>query len=124
MKNIPKQIETDCAHLEFYENFVVASIKDNVVFDEAHLNCLINLGIEQYKGEKFAYISHRKNSYNVNPMIYLRLKDIEGLSGIAVVSERVAALNNAHFEKHFSPIPYQLFLNLETAKKWVNDIIY
>lgn len=123
MKNFLKQVEIDCAHLEFYDTYVVASIKDDIVFEVAHMDCLLKIGEAQYKGKKYAYISHRKNNYNVNPMVYLKLKEIQSISGIAIVSERVAALNNAHFEKHFSPIPYELFLNLETAKVWVNDII-
>lgn len=50
---------------------------------------------------------------------HLKIKEeAKNLCGIAIVSERKAALNMAAFEKKFAKVPFKLFLELEDAKGW------
>jgi len=71
-----------------------------------------------FKDTGFVYISQRVHNYNVNPTIYLKLKEAKNLCGIAIVSQKTSALNMAAFEKNFARVPFEVFLELKDAKKW------
>ncbi|WP_037314737.1 hypothetical protein [Salegentibacter sp. Hel_I_6] len=118
-----KKIELIDISLEFYEGMVISEVKDDVVFEIQHVEQILRICNEVYEGADFVYISNRKNNYNVNPTIYFELKDVKSLLGIAIVSERFEALKVANFEKQFSPVPFDIFSNLEEARAWAKTFL-
>ncbi len=118
MVSIRKKVELDFTSLHFFDNYVISTVKKDVLLDKERVETLRKLCYEFYGLRKFAYIANRKNDYNVNPIIYLNLLKRNTLVGIAVVSGNIARLKTANFEKQFSPVPFDLFQNLEEAKAW------
>ena len=110
-------------NLEFYEGMVISEVKDDVVIDLSHVEEILRICNEVYEGADFVYISKRKNDYNVNPTIYFELKEVKSLAGIAIVSERFEALKVANFEKQFSPVPFNIFSNMEEARAWAKTLL-
>jgi hypothetical protein len=56
---------------------------------------LLEVANEYFKNQAFVYITHRINSYSVDPQIYLETAKIENLKGFAVVSNVYKAKSNA-----------------------------
>ncbi|MFD1096078.1 hypothetical protein [Salegentibacter chungangensis] len=123
MFKVEKILELDYASLRFYPDFVVSEIKPDIIFDLYYLKDLVEICNDYFKDRPFVYISHRKNSYTVNPMIYLNIKHNKGLQGIAFVSKSGSSLITANFEGNFSPVPYDFFNSLDEAKVWANKLI-
>lgn len=123
MGKILKNIELDYTRLEFHKNYVISRVKENVIFDNTHLVEVRQICLDFFGENKFVYISLRNFSYSVNPIVYIQLKTVSKLAGIAVVSSDNSALHTANFERNFSPVPYDIFESLEEAVSWANSTI-
>lgn len=109
--------------LEFYEHFVVSSMFENEILNQKRVDGVTLICLEFFKGENFVYIAHRKADYNVDPTIYIHLTNLNLLKGIAVVSTIPPAVSMAKFEKKFSPVPFEIFAELEDAMEWATELI-
>lgn len=117
-----KKLELSFTHLEFLENMVISTVKEDVVFEESHAIQLGEVCNAHFEGEGFVYIANRRNNYNVNPMIYIDLLKIRNLKGIAIVSNNFERLKTANFERKFSPVPFELFENQKEAIAWASAV--
>jgi len=118
-----KTIKLKDVTLRFYDGFVVSEIKEDAIFDGPKVDEVLEVCNRTFEEETFVYISERKNNYNVNPVIYFELKNVNTLAGIAIVSDRFEALKVANFEKQFSPVPFDIFSNMEEAQAWAKTLL-
>lgn len=123
MGKISETKELSFTTLEFYENYVVSELKEGEVLEQKQLNRLVKTCTGFFKGKKFIYISRRINNYNVNPVIYLNLKEVKSLAGIAIVCREKNCFSTASFEKKFSKIPFEVFLDFKDAIKWAEELL-
>ena len=108
--------------LSFYDKYVIAKINEGVHLDHQHNEALIEV-IEDYYNKPFVYITHRVNSYSVDPNVYPRATRVNYLKGFAVVSEKYQAKINAQIEQMFFGKPFEIFTELDDAIKWAKDLI-
>lgn len=123
MEEILRTIELEFTILEFHENYVISRIREGVVFSKKQVQDLLEVCADFYKRKKFVYISKRVNNYNVDPTIYLHLKNVKNLAGIAIVSTKTSAIKMANFEQSFSKVPFAVFMDMEDATDWVKEIL-
>ena len=123
MKRILSSLELEYTTLEFYSFFVVSRVREGAVLRKEQIDNLVEVCLEFYAGNPFAYISKRVNNYNVDPTIYYSLLKVHNLKGIAVVSDRVASLNMARFEKQFSKVPFEIFNDFPEAIAWAEKLV-
>ncbi|MCB0465021.1 MAG: hypothetical protein KDC78_04995 [Aequorivita sp.] len=115
-------------HFEFgeirvFENFVVVVMKEGITVKPEYNDDLEDISKKYYKGKKFGYITYRKNSYAVNPLVYLKTSEIENLAAFAVVSANGLKASNLEIEKRFLKKPLKHFTNMDEAKNWVNELV-
>ncbi|HEA30010.1 MAG TPA: hypothetical protein ENH91_08465, partial [Leeuwenhoekiella sp.] len=67
-----KVIVLDFAKIEFFENYVVTHVNEDIVLDMGHFEVYKELFTTYYENRPYVYISNRANSYNVNPMAYIQ----------------------------------------------------
>lgn len=118
-----KTLKLDFTYLEFFEDFVVSTLSENTIFNQKCVDELIATCLDHYGERDFVYISQRQADYNVDPTIYFNLTEVKPLKGIAIVSENPAAIKMADFEKKFSPVPYEIFFEMEDAMEWANELV-
>lgn len=125
MSKIIRTIELEFTILEFHEDLVVSTIKEGVVLSKKQVFDLVDACSGHYEdeGKNFVYISKRVNHYNVDPTVYLNLEKVKNLAGIAIVSSLTSSLNMAHFEKSFSKLPFEIFMELDDAINWAQKIL-
>lgn len=123
MTPILRTIELEFTILEFHKDFVVSRVRENVVLSKKQVFDLVDACSGNYERKNFVYISKRIYNYNVDPTVYLNLETVKNLAGIAIVSDKTSALNMALFEKTFSKIPFEIFLELEDAINWTHKIL-
>ncbi|APY07322.1 hypothetical protein BWZ20_02965 [Winogradskyella sp. J14-2] len=108
--------------LSFYDEYVIAKINEGVHLDHDHNEVLIKV-IEDHYSKPFVYITHRENSYSVDPNVYPRATKVEYLKGFAVVSNKYQAKINAQIEKMFFGKPFEIFANINDAVNWAKELI-
>ncbi|SDS64513.1 hypothetical protein SAMN04487764_2700 [Gillisia sp. Hel1_33_143] len=119
-----KTLELEFTTLEFYSNYVISRVHEEIVFSKQHIQELVEICSEAFKDTKFAYISKRDHVYNVDPNVYRELEIVrKNLMAVAIVSDRVSTLNIAHFEKTFAKVNFEIFISLEDAIDWATGIL-
>jgi len=108
--------------LYLYNDLIIGEINEGVHITAETLISFFEFFHENYK-IPFGYISHRKNSYSIDPQVYKMLPENNLLKGIAVVSDEKFSSLNAHVEKSFYNGRYELFTTINNAVNWLDKII-
>ena len=115
-------IELDFGSVSIHENFMVAKMNEGILFDISKNEILLEIGTEVFHGKPYAYISHRVNSYAVDPMVYKQSAKFQNLKVIAVVSDNDTPRTLAStVEKEFyvDANSFEVFAELPDATSWV-----
>lgn len=91
--------------------------------DNEKLNQLTRVTHDFYGDKRYVYISERMNNYNVDPMVYPQLVQEENLTGIAIVCSSPSAVSGANFERRFSKVPFEVFMDFEDAREWALELL-
>ncbi len=109
--------------LEIHDNYVKAIMDEGVTVSPKHNKSLVEISESYFANRKFGYITHRINSYSVDPRVYLKTSKIPNLVAFAIVSNNPVNLSNAQVEKLFLDKPFKTFKNLDKAIKWVKEVV-
>ncbi len=108
--------------LEIYDSYVKAIMFEGITVKPEHNTVLQNIAEKYYFNKKFGYITHRLNSYSVDPRVYVETSKIPNLVAFAVVSQDPVNLSNTEVEKLFLKKPFRAFKKMEAAIAWINEI--
>ncbi|MCA0133223.1 hypothetical protein [Winogradskyella alexanderae] len=118
-----ESLTLDFCNVSIYDNYMVVVINEGVTVLLKHNNILAELAKDYFENKPFVYITHRLNSYSVDPNIYIETSKIDNLRGFAVVSKDYKARSNAEVEKMFLSKPFGIFSELEEAYEWANKMV-
>lgn len=121
-----KEIKLEFGSVYTHGNILIAKLDEGILFDVESNQKLLDLGSEIFQGKNYGYISHRVNSYAVDPMVYLESANTQNLKAIAVVSENEMTRRNAEVvEKKFYKDSncFEVFQTLEEAFAWIKTRI-
>lgn len=115
-------LKYDFCTIHIYDSYMVVEINEGEHLTVEHNQVLINIADTYYKNKHFVYLTNRKNSYSVDPAIYLETSKIENLKGFAVISKDFKKKSTAEIEKLFFNKPFEIFDTLEEGISWANSI--
>ena len=120
-----KKLELDFGNIYVYDKILVSELREGVLLDVESNRRILSIGVETFNQEPFGYISHRVNSYAVDPMVYRESAEHSHLKAIAVVSQKEMARKSALLEQQFytNKNSFQIFIELEEAKAWIRSIL-
>ena len=116
-------LKFDFCEMHIYDNYVVVNINEGLIVEAKHNTILQNVVDAYFKNKPFAYITHRINSYSVDPATYIETSKITNLKAFAVVSKDYKAKSNVEVEKLFLSKPFETFDNLNDAISWAESIL-
>nr|WP_321223159.1 hypothetical protein [uncultured Psychroserpens sp.] len=117
------KLTLDFCDVHIYENYMVVTIKTGVNITITHNKVLTNIANTYFSNKQFVYITHRVNSYSVDPAVYKEVAKVKNLSGFCVVSQNYMAKSTAQIEKLFLDKPFEIFDMLPEAITWANSIL-
>ena len=118
-----KALMLEFCNVKIYDNYMVVVMNEGVHITPKHNIILVEIVETYYKNKPFVYITHRKNAYSVDPAVYFETSKIKNLVGFAIVAEIAVSKGNALIEKLFSEQPFEIFYDMNDAKKWAEHII-
>lgn len=124
-RNIITTIETDIGRFDYYSNMVVAEVKEgaHVGTDEAIEPLQAGAQVFGY-GVNFVYISHRLNSYSIDPTGYYEAASMfPNFKALAIVATNRRRRMLANLERLFMKRPIYVFSNLEDAFQWAEEYL-
>lgn len=115
-------LELDFGKVWFKNNILIAELNEGILFDVENNRQLLEIGKQTFHDSPYGYISHRVNSYAVNPMVYLESANTANLKAIAVVTKSLVCKNNAVLEKQFyrESNSFEIFSTLDEALEWMS----
>lgn len=123
---LSKEIKLEFGSVYIHQNILIAELHEGILFDLDSNQKLLDLAADIFKGASYGYISHRVNSYAVDPMVYIKSANTHNLKAIAVVSENEMSRRNAEeVEKKFykGSNSFEVFSSLEEAIAWISTKI-
>ncbi|MEH6535580.1 MAG: hypothetical protein V7719_04260 [Psychroserpens sp.] len=112
------KITLDFCEIHIYENYMVVTVNTGVNITPVHNEVLTRVADTYFKNKPFVYITHRINSYSVDPTVYKETSKISNLVGFCVVSKNYMAKSAAQIEKLFLSKPFEIFDTLTDAIAW------
>ncbi len=115
-------LKYDFCTVYIYDTYLVVEINEGFHLLSSHNQILVNLADTYYRNKNFVYITHRINSYSVDPVIYTQTSKIKNLIGFAVVGKVPLSAANAEIERLFLQKPFEIFDKLSDAIDWAKSI--
>ncbi|WP_223034561.1 hypothetical protein [Hanstruepera marina] len=105
-----------------YDNYVIAVMNEGITVTPDLNDVLEDISELYFLNKNFVYITHRINSYAVDPNIYFRTSKIKNLVGFAVVSGKKIVIDNTALESIFLNKPFKSFTSIDGAISWANTL--
>lgn len=124
-RTLIKKYILDVGDFYFYENYMVAEVKEGIAFSFENAAEMLKVAKMHYSNTTpFVYISNRTNSYSFNPTSHFKTAPMfPNLKGFASVTYDPINNEIAEMEQSFLNKPSRNFYNLEDAINWVEEMI-
>ena len=109
--------------IQVNKNHMVVIVDEGETIDMPKSLQLIEIAKSIFSNQPFVYVTHRINSYAVDPKVYGPTSKIENLAGFCVVSANFMAKSTAEIESLFVKKPFAIFDTIEEAENWVKNLI-
>ena len=117
-----KTLKYPFGKVTIYDNYLISIMNEGITVTPNLNTVLVNIADTYYKNKNFVYITHRINSYAVNPHVYFKTSQIPNLMGFAVVSGKRIVIDNTDLESVFLSKPFKSFTKMEDAIDWANSL--
>ncbi len=103
-------------------NILISELNEGILLDVESNRRLLQIGLEEFGGKPYGYISNRVYSYAVDPLVYKESADYPALIAIAVVTEREIGRKSAQVERSFyyDKNSFEIFSSLDKAVAWMS----
>ena len=118
-----RKIDLGIGVLEFFENHVLGYVNLGVNFDQKERQLFLEACLVHFDDKPFGYVSVRKHSYSINPLIYSELNTVPSLKAFAIVSFSNICTGNAEIEERFYKKPFAIFKSTDEAQEWISTTV-
>lgn len=116
---VVKEYSLDIGTVQVYDNYMVASFDEGATVTLERAYQIIGISEIHFRDKKFGYISLRKNSYAIDPIIYTYIRGLENLKAFAIVSKKEIDMHNFKIEKMFYKKNMEFFIEYDNAVAWI-----
>lgn len=116
---IIREYQLDFGTIKVYEDYMVSNFKEGTTVTLERAFQLIGISEIHFRGRNFGYISHRANSYAIDPTVYTYLRGLDNLKAFAIVSRKEIDMHNFGIEKLFYKKQMEFFIEYQNALNWV-----
>ncbi|GER60482.1 hypothetical protein [Patiriisocius marinus] len=109
--------------VSIFENYIIVVMNEGIIVEPKYNDDLIEMRDTYFYDRPFGYISHRKNSYSVDPKIYFETSKIFNLVAFAIVSVNEINIDNSNLEQKFLKQPIKKFTSLPEAVEWIESLV-
>ena len=116
---VVKEYQLDIGLIQVFDNYMVATFEEGATITLERAYQIIGSSEIHFRQKEFGYISLRKNSYAVDPIIYTYIRGLENLKAFAIVSKKEIDMHNFKIEKLFYKRNMEFFIEYENAVAWI-----
>lgn len=116
---IVREYLLDVGKIQVFDNYMVSIFDEGATLTLERAYQIIGISEIHFRDRNFGFISHRINSYAIDPTVYTYLRQLDNLKAFAVVSNKEVDMHNFHIEKLFYKKPMKFFVDYINGLEWV-----
>ena len=116
---IVREYLLDVGKIQVFDNYMVSIFEEGATLTLERAYQIIGISEIHFRDRNFGFISHRINSYAIDPTVYTYLRQLDNLKAYAVVSTKEVDMHNFHIEKLFYKKPMKFFVDYQNGLDWV-----
>ena len=116
---VVREYHLDIGKVQVFDKYMVGIFNEGATVTLERAYQIIGIAEIHFKDRNFGFISLRKNSYALDPIIYTYVRQIENLKAFAIVSVKEVDMHNFKIEKMFFKKPMKFFIDYNNAVTWV-----
>lgn len=116
---IVREYLLDVGKIQVFDNYMVSIFEEGATLTLERAYQIIGISEIHFRDGNFGFISHRVNSYAIDPTVYTYLRQLDNLKAYAVVSTKEVDMHNFHIEKLFYKKPMKFFVDYQNGLEWV-----
>ena len=116
---VVREYHLDIGKVQVFDKYMVGIFNEGATVTLERAYQIIGIAEIHFKNRNFGFISLRKNSYALDPIIYTYVRQIENLKAFAIVSVKQMDMHNFKIEKMFFKKPMKFFIDYNNAVTWV-----
>lgn len=116
---IVREYQLDIGKVQVFDDYMVSIFDEGSTITKERVFQIIGIMEIHFRNKNFGYISLRKNSYAIDPMVYNQIREIENIKAFAVVSIKEIDMHNFNIEKLFYKKPMKFFIDQDNALLWI-----
>lgn len=116
---VVREYHLDIGIIQVFENYMVLLFDEGATLTLERAYQIIGISEIHFRDKPFGIISHRKNSYAIDPTIYNYLRELQNLKAFAIVSVKEIDMHNFKIEKLFYKKAMKFFIDFDNALAWV-----
>ncbi|WP_026810845.1 hypothetical protein [Arenibacter latericius] len=116
---IVREYQLEIGKIQVYDDYMISIFDEGSTVNGERLFQILGIIEIHFRDKNFGFISLRKYSYAIDPMIYNQLREIENLKALAVVSIKEIDMHNFNIERLFYKKNMKFFIDLDNALAWI-----
>lgn len=116
---IVREYYLDVGKIQVFDNYMVSIFDEGATLTLERAYQIIGISEIHFRDRAFGFISHRINSYAIDPIVYTYLRELDNLKAFAIVSSKEVDMHNFNIEKMFFKKPMKFFIEYQNGLDWV-----
>lgn len=116
---VVREYYLDVGKIQVFDNYMVSIFDEGATLTLERAYQIIGISEIHFRDRAFGFISHRINSYAIDPIVYTYLRELDNLKAFAIVSSKEVDMHNFNIEKMFFKKPMKFFIEYQNALDWV-----
>lgn len=116
---VVREYHLDIGKVQVFKKYMVGIFNEGATITLERAYQIIGIAEIHFRDKEFGFISLRKNSYALDPIIYTYVRELDNLKAFAVVSVKEMDMHNFKIEKLFYKKPMKFFIDYNNAVTWV-----
>ena len=107
-----------------YKDYIYTVMNEGITVQPNFNDILLAVAEIYYSDREFVYITHRINSYSIDPIIYLETSKIKNLKGFIAICPNKSLIQSFKVEKLFFNKPFAVYQTLEEALEFKDELLF
>lgn len=120
---IEHHLSLSFGEITVYNDYVYTVMNEGITVSPNLNDILLAVAEIYYSDREFVYITHRINSYSIDPIVYIETSKIKNLKGFIAVCPNKSLIESFRIEKLFFEKPFAVYQTLDEALAYKEELL-
>lgn len=122
-QQIEHHLSLSFGEITVYNDYVYTVMNEGITVSPNLNDILLAVAEIYYSDREFVYITHRINSYSIDPIVYIETSKIKNLKGFIAVCPNKSLIESFRIEKLFFEKPFAVYQTLDEALAYKEELL-